>query len=445
MKKQILILIIANVFFTSLLFANKHPQWVENDSVEAIKYRIKSDFSLSIKDASTELMRLYPSLEISKLREYINNHFLETMVIDGEERMHRKSPGNFKLLCPEYRGNWQGRGGNADAEDIDLVKNIVSLSDGKGSLNNGMRIKYRFFIDVPAHDFLKGDTIKVWMPIPIESARQKNVKILSVSHPTYILSKNAESEHNTLYIEQPISTLSDSILHFEYVGEYDVYAQFFSPEYITNNIKPYNKASKLYRKYTALEHKHIIRDSLAFKIVGNETCPFRQSELVYDYISKTFPWAGAREYSTIESLPKYVLDELHGDCGQVALLYISLMRTLGVPARWESGWMLHPWSKNLHDWAEVYFEGVGWVPIDVSFGRFVNSHDKKIECFYSSGMDCYRFATNTGICSPLYPQKKYIRSETVDFQVGEVECSKGNLFYPGWKKKLDVISITKIK
>ena len=59
-------------------------------------------------------------------------------------------------------------------------------------------------------------------------------------------------------------------------------------------------------------------------------------------------------------------------------------------------------------------------------------------------MDCYRFATNTGICSQLYPTKKFTRSETVDFQLGEVECSKGNLFYPGWSKKLEVLSIEEI-
>ena len=44
----------------------------------------------------------------------------------------------------------------------------------------------------------------------------------------------------------------------------------------------------------------------------------------------------------------------------------------------------------------------------------------------------------------IISEKRYIRSETVDFQVGEVECSKGNLFYPGWTKKLEVISIEEI-
>ena len=103
-------------------------------------------------------------------------------------------------------------------------------------------------------------------------------------------------------------------------------------------MRPYDTESETYRRYTAMEAPHIVRlDSMARAIVGAETNPLRQSELVYDYIYHHYPWAGAREYSTIECIPQYVIDEGHGDCGQVSLLYISLMRTLGVPARWESG------------------------------------------------------------------------------------------------------------
>ena len=129
----------------------------------------------------------------------------------------------------------------------------------------------------------------------------------------------------------------------------------------------------------------------------------------------------------------------------MSLLYISLMRTLGVPARWESGWMLHPGEKNLHDWAEVYFEGVGWLPVDVSFGRYTTSSDPAVQGFYSHGIDAHRFATNRGVCGALYPAKRYVRSETVDFQMGEVECSKGNLFYPGWNQTLKLIDVHPVK
>ena len=35
--------------------------------------------------------------------------------------------------------------------------------------------------------------------------------------------------------------------------------------------------------------------------------------------------------STIENIPEYVLDNRHGDCGQVSLLFITLCRISGIP------------------------------------------------------------------------------------------------------------------
>ena len=106
-----------------------------------------------------------------------------------------------------------------------------------------------------------------------------------------------------------------------------------------------------------------------------------------------------------------MLDNGHGDCGQVSLLFISLCRSLGIPARWESGWMLHPGEINLHDWAEAYLEGV-MDSIDQSFGI----QKGPLPLFYSRGIDAYRWVVNTGISGPLYPAKTYPRSETVDFK-----------------------------
>ena len=437
------ILISISVLLMSIsAFSNELPQWFEKDSVVAISNRIKSDFSLTLENGLSEIKKLHSNFDINQSDKYIDNHYVEVKEINGQIMMHKKSPRNFGLLCPKY-SNWEGRGASPDTEDTIMVKEILSKSKGDGSISNGQRIKYKFSIDIPCHDFIQGDSIYVWMPIPMETTRQKNVKIINASHK-YILS-NEKSAHNTLYFSDKVPYSNDSVIHFEYVGEYDVYAQYFNKEYILKNIQPFDFSSELYEKYTDLSHKHIIKlDSFAHSIVGTETNPYLQSELVYEYISSTFPWAGAREYSTIECIPQYVLNEMHGDCGQVALLYISLMRTLGVPARWESGWMLHPWSMNLHDWAEVYFEGIGWVPVDVSFGRYINSQNEQERNYFSTGMDNFRFATNHGICSPLYPEKKFLRSETIDFQMGEVESTNGNLFYPGWTKKLEVLSITEL-
>ena len=53
------------------------------------------------------------------------------------------------------------------------------------------------------------------------------------------------------------------------------------------------------------------------------------------------------EYSTIENIPEYVLDNHKGDCGQVSLLFITLCRISGIPAHFQSGFMMHPKAWNL--------------------------------------------------------------------------------------------------
>lgn len=417
-------------------------KWLEADSAKAIQSRLEADFSLTIPQAVQKINQLYNlGIDSAQLIDYANNHYVELKNINGQNRIHRKSPSNLKLLHPALNGGVKPRGATASPARISYVTDAIEASQGNGTLktplqpNAARTVNFTFTIDVPYDAALKGDTLRVWMPVPLETPRQQNITILNTSQPDYILSSPQTSPHNTIYFEAPVVEGKDS--HFEYTAQYTALSQYFAPEYILENIRPYDKTSALYQEYTQPQAPHIIIPTeLAREIVGSETNPYLQSELVYNYIIKKYPWAGAREYSTIPCIPQYVIEEHHGDCGQVSLLYISLMRALGVPARWESGWMLHPGEKNLHDWAEVYFEGIGWVPVDVSFGRYTTSPDVKTQNFYSTGMDRHRFATNKAVGAQLYPAKKYVRSETVDFQLGEVETAKGNLFYPAWSQKL---------
>lgn len=417
------------------------PVWLEVDSDAAIKSRILSDFSITWDDGIKLFNERYGISE-AELKDWESKHYIETKTIDGVKRIHRKSLGNAKLLNPALNGGWKYRGDSASDARIAYVDSVLAYYDGKLKDGNAHRVHYKFIIDVPYDDALENDTLRVWMPLPFKSDRQSEVKILSTSQPDYVLSDD-NSIHSSIYFSKPVVKGENS--HFEYEGEFVTRGQYFSPESILANIKPYNKESEEYKKYTSFEKPHIVdMTDLARGIVGDETNPYRQSELVYDYIIQKYPWAGAREYSTIECIPEYVIEEGHGDCGQVSLLYISLMRSLGVPARWESGWMLHPKEKNLHDWAEVYFEGIGWVPVDVSFGRYVHAKDERARKFYSTGMDSHRFATNHGVCGEFYPAKKFVRSETVDAQLGEVETTKGNLFYPAWDQTLQLIEVVPV-
>ena len=429
--------------------------WIENDAQAAINARTARDFSITPAEAVKQINERYGlKLTEDSLDEYARKHYIEMMDIDGQKRVYRKSVRNLGLLHPALNGGNPPRGANTSDARISYADKAVDMYRTGKSDAAGNKFTYRFSIDVPYDKAYQGDTLYVWMPVPMETRRQKNVTILSASPANYVLSKDiapkGQNIHNSIFFKAPV--VKGKPAHFEYVATYDGLSEYFSPEFIRANIKPYDKNSALYKEYTAQDAPHIMWTGkysdvakLAKEIVGDETDPYKQSELVYDYIAKTFPWAGAREYSTIENIPQYVIDERHGDCGQVSMLYITMMRSLGVPARWESGWMLHPGESNYHDWAEVYFEGVGWVPVDASFGRYIDAKCPATQKYYSTGMDAWRLAANKGVGKQFWPAKRYVRSETVDAQAGEVETSKGNLFYPLWNQHLEILSVEPLK
>ena len=217
------------------------------------------------------------------------------------------------------------------------------------------------------------------------------------------------------------------------------FAQYFNLREM--DILPYNKQSALYRLFTSEQPPHIIFSerirNLSEEIVGDAAKPDEIVRRIYYWIDKNIPWAGALEYSLMPNMPEYVLDNMRGDCGMVTLLFMTLARHNGIPVRWQSGWMLHPGEVNLHDWCEVYYEGVGWVPLDMSFGLMPSDNLQERE-FYISGIDAYRLIVNDDIGVPLIPPKKFFRSEPWDFQRGELEWQGGNLYFDHWRYKMEV-------
>jgi transglutaminase-like putative cysteine protease len=174
------------------------------------------------------------------------------------------------------------------------------------------------------------------------------------------------------------------------------------------------------------------------QVVGEETNPWRIAQKLFAAVDE-IPWAGAREYSTITNISDYALHAGHADCGQQTLLLITLLRMNGIPARWQSGMVYsdgdHGEYWNLHDWGLLYIEPYGWLPMDVTFGRFEGA--KELEWFYLGGLDAYRIAFNDDFGTDFVPVKQHFRSETVDSQRGEAEWDGGNLYFDQWDYDFD--------
>ena len=77
---------------------------------------------------------------------------------------------------------------------------------------------------------------------------------------------------------------------------------------------------------------------------------------------------------TAETVQKssWVLKNRKGVCDEITNLFISMLRSVGIPAKFVTGTVYTEAVGGFgnHGWAEVYFPNIGWVPFDVTFGQY---------------------------------------------------------------------------
>jgi hypothetical protein len=411
------------------------------DSIVEIGRRIQLDFSLTETEVKQRLSIYFPVLDTALFLKWETTQKLEMRLIDGEKRYFSQSVNNLFRLDDEARKyKIKVDGFRIDSTDlfcIDHSRKVIAQTKTLGQPVLPVRMKLSYRVTVKPNAVPEGKTIRCWMPFPREgNARQKNIKLLS-SDPEKALVAPESQLQRTVYLEKKAEKYQPTTFNIEF--EVETAAQYFDlkPE----NIRPYDTSSAVYKEFTRERTPQIVFTNkikqLANRILEGETNPLLQTQKIFNWINGTVRWASALEYSIVPNIPEYVLKNSHGDCGMQTLLFMTLARSQGIPVKWQSGWMLHPGDVNLHDWCEVYFEGIGWVPVDQSFG-LQNDADEKVHNFYRSGIDSYRLIVNDDYGRKLFPEKKYPRSEPYDFQRGELEWEGGNLYFDQWSWHMEV-------
>ncbi|MCX6149635.1 MAG: transglutaminase domain-containing protein [Ignavibacteriales bacterium] len=428
--------VIANT--ASLNSLEKYDLEFEKDKMN----RVRLDFNKTKDDVIPYIKKYYPEVNETMLEKWEKDKSLECKIIDGQKKYFARAASNLFLINKEAKLQKEKvNGKTVDKLDEFLLKHIPEIIDQSTKLNKQivvpikMRIKYS--LTVLPNTVPDGEIIRCWLPFPREgSKRQTEIKLISINEDNYIVADNKNLQR-TVYLEKKVE--KDQPTTFLMELEYTCSSEWLNIDPL--KLKSYDINSELYNNFTEERPPHIVFTdeikNLSKKIVGDESNPFLKARKIFEWINDTKPWASAREYSTIENISDYCLANCHGDCGIKTLLFMTLARYNGIPTHWQSGWMMHPPEVNLHDWCEAYFEGYGWIPVDQSFG-LQNSDDPKVKYFYLGGMDSYRLIVNDEYSQPLFPAKIYPRSETVDFQRGEVEWRGGNLYFDKWDYHMEV-------
>jgi transglutaminase-like putative cysteine protease len=95
-----------------------------------------------------------------------------------------------------------------------------------------------------------------------------------------------------------------------------------------------------------------------------------QARAFYDYVGNHL----VHSYNGADWGAQAALGEMGADCTEYTSLMMALSRAAGIPARYLEGlWASEEATlgdgRTEHAWLEVYFPGVGWVPMDPTLGR----------------------------------------------------------------------------
>ncbi len=403
--------------------------------------RTRADFPYSDDDVLAELKISMPDATPADIDRWREAGDLQARTIDGEHRYFRAAVSNLFRASAEARERRKSAPPPKKKFHLTgLIETLVELSASSSS-DEVYPVKHtvRYELAVKAgHPRLKpGARVRAWLPFPQEYRQQRDVRLIR-SEPRHASISQNGSPHRTIYFEE---TLGDSAEPPRFRVEFEFTTSAYCPKLDPAKVAPYDVRSGPYQEYTAERPPHIVFTPevkrLAADIVGDETNPLEKARRVFRWVSDNIPWCSEMEYSIIPNLSAKGLAARRGDCGVQGLVFITLCRAAGVPARWQSGWQTKPGDWNMHDWSEFYVEPWGWLPADASYG--VRDHaDPRVRDFLCGHMDPYRLIVNLDYARPLEPPKTSFRSEPNDFQRGEVEIDGHNLYFDEWEYKFEV-------
>jgi transglutaminase-like putative cysteine protease len=424
---------------------NKRLQF-ELDRLE----RIRKDYPWSQESLFLELQKSVKDLSREEYETWVREGRFDSREIDGAKSFMASSVANLFWRYPELTAR---RLPPKDTSAIEKrhwetcveIKKAAVAEQKPYVLPKHFEVTMSVTADPDAAP--DGELIRAWLPIPREYPFQGEFAIASASTPLKHLDPK-DSAIRCAYLEQ--RAVKDQPTQFKIDYAYTMHGVWFDikPE----RVKPIEKNDSALALFTC-EAPHIVftpeMRALSAEIAGNETNPYLKAKRFHDWIAEHTKYSFAIEYSTIRNIGEYCRSHGYGDCGQEALLFMTLCRLNGIPARWQSGWNTFPGAKSIHDWSEIHIAPYGWIPVDPYMGiyamQYANSltpdQKRELRDFYFGGLDQYRMIANSDHNQALGPAKQSLRSDDVDFQRGELEWGNHNIYFDKYSYELTVKEI----
>ena len=260
--------------------------------------------------------------------------------------------------------------------------------------------EFTYQVHVPANPDSAGPT-HLWIPLPQADAYQ-DIRSLHIDSPVWYAQGRDAEYRNTFAVFTPTAEQSaagfDAMLRFTAVRREHRVALDTVPLRDVSASPSSEPSLKRYLEPDKLVPLNGAIAELAREHTAGDTTPIQKARHIYDYVLATMRYDKTGEgWGRGDAI--WACTSKRGNCTDFHSLFIGMMRSQGIPARFEIGFPL-PEGKTegdiagYHCWAEFYLNSIGWVPVDASEAWknpakrdfFFGAHDTN-RVFFTYGRD----------------------------------------------------------
>ncbi len=426
-------------------YSNALPLLLEEENVELAKtcsnsarklMLILETYPYTLNELKELILQTYPEVSDEQVTLWTTEETVNKWTYDGETHYFSDTVANLKF---RYMNLMFADEAAQEAYGA-LFEDVLAIIEGQ-SYNSFSQYshpaKYRgvHTISIPRGELPQTGTLRLWLPVPINTEAQTGIFIESVTPEKWLkFPVSINQEIGLAYLEVPLEELEEDLL-IQLAFVFTHYEQHFDVNPAA--VGEYDKESELYHQYTSSSGNTEINVEIiemAKLIAGNETNPYFAARKIYDFIVENVTYSLMPHmvfYPRTEMTESsYVHRYQQGDCGAQSMYFTALCRSLGIPARTTGGWQLFNGEFSGHFWAEFYLPNYGWIPVDTSFGqlayypREASAEDRKAFvdfCFASQ--DSMRSVVQKDTDIPLIPKAESMVLLPMAIQMPAVEYS----------------------
>ena len=270
--------------------------------------------------------------------------------------------------------------------------------------SRSFRFTYSFTVkDIPAGT----KQVRVWVPVP-RSDEHQTVAVLNVKAPTRTrMTQEPEYGNRMMYVEMQNPAAGNAEFSLEYEVKRREYSRGSYAQLERRDRKPGivpTSMNRLVAPDSLIPTDGKIK-ALAEEVTGSQTGAVAKAKAAYDYLFTNMRYdKTGTGWGRGDAL--WACDSKHGNCTDFHSPFIGMLRSDGIPARFDIGFPV-PEDKDkgdiagYHCWAEFSASKIGWVPVDISEAWKA----KQKEDYFFGSVDANRVQFSSGRDITLSPKQ----------------------------------------